>query len=245
MEHLSIYESILSRYLACEDVPAVYRTEEIARKMGTIAEMLLIDNAKFNLTAITDEAEIFHKHILDSVLCAAAIPAVEDGSLLDVGSGAGFPSLPVAAARPDLRVTAMDATAKKCMHMNDTAAAAMISNFVAMSGRAEDFSKTALYREHFDFVTARAVARLPILLELCLPFVKVGGCFIAMKGKSVPDELADSRKCLQKLGGKVENSLEYFVPGDENPRYLLTIRKISPTPAAYPRQYAQIAKKPL
>ena len=201
MEHLSIYESILSRYLACEDVPAVYRTEEIARKMGTIAEMLLIDNAKFNLTAITDEAEIFHKHILDSVLCAAAIPAVEDGSLLDVGSGAGFPSLPVAAARPDLRVTAMDATAKKCMHMNDTAAAAMISNFVAMSGRAEDFSKTALYREHFDFVTARAVARLPILLELCLPFVKVGGCFIAMNSTQ---KKRDTRIKRQK---KVKNLL--------------------------------------
>ena len=245
MEHLSIYENLAERYLGCESVPAEYRTEEIARKMGTIAEMLLIDNAKFNLTAITDEAEIFHKHILDSVLCAAAIPTVEDGSLLDVGSGAGFPSLPIAAARPDLRVTAMDATAKKCMHMNDTAAAAQISNFAAVSGRAEDFSKTALYREHFDFVTARAVARLPILLELCLPFVRVGGCFIAMKGKSAPEELADSRKCLQKLGGKVENSQEYFVPGDENPRYLLTIRKISPTPAAYPRQYAQIAKKPL
>jgi 16S rRNA (guanine527-N7)-methyltransferase len=128
---------------------------------------------------------------------------------------------------------------------NDTAAAGEISNFLAVSGRAEDFSKTALYRESFDFVTARAVARLPILLELCLPFVRVGGCFIAMKGKSAPEELADSRKCLQKLGGKVENSQEYFVPGDENPRYLLTIRKISPTPAAYPRQYAQIAKKPL
>ena len=245
MERLSIYENTISRYLACEDVPTEYRTEEIARQMGTIAEMLLIDNAKFNLTAITDEAEIFHKHILDSVLCAAAIPAVEDGSLLDVGSGAGFPSLPVAAARPDLRVTAMDATAKKCLHMNDTAAEAQISNFAAVSGRAEDFSKTALYREHFDFVTARAVARLPILLELCLPFVKVGGCFIAMKGKTAPEEMEDSRKCLQKLGGKIEESRKYFVPGDENPRYLLTIRKISPTPAAYPRQYAQIAKKPL
>ena len=112
MEHLSIYESIISRYLGCESVPAEYRTEEIARRMGTIAEMLLIDNAKFNLTAITDEAEIFHKHILDSVLCASALGAVEDGSLLDVGSGAGFPSLPIAASRQDLRVTAMDATAK-------------------------------------------------------------------------------------------------------------------------------------
>ena len=245
MEHLSIYESTISHYRACESVPEAYRTEEIARRMGVIAEMLLIDNAKFNLTAITDEAEIFHKHILDSVLCAAVPDTVEDGSLLDVGSGAGFPSLPIAAARPDLRVTAMDATAKKCMHMNDTALAADISNFVAMSGRAEDFSRTKMYRESFDFVTARAVARLPILLELCLPFVKVGGCFIAMKGKSAPEELEDSRKCLQKLGGKMENSRKYFVPGDENPRYLLTIRKISPTPAAYPRQYAQIAKKPL
>ena len=131
------------------------------------------------------------------------------------------------------------------MHMNDTAAAAQISNFVAVSGRAEEFSRTKLYREQFDFVTARAVARLPILAELCLPFVRVGGCFIAMKGKTAPEELEDSIHGLQKLGGKVEDSRKYFVPGDENPRYLLTIRKISPTPAAYPRQYAQMAKKPL
>jgi 16S rRNA (guanine527-N7)-methyltransferase len=245
MEHLSIYDDILHRYAACESVPAEFRNGEIARRMGVIAEQLLIDNEKFNLTAITDPEEIFYKHILDSAICADLLPSQEDVTLLDVGSGAGFPSLPIAACRENVRVTAMDATAKKCMHMNDTAASAEISNFAAVSGRAEDFSKTKLYREQFDFVTARAVARLPILLELCLPFVKVGGCFIAMKGKTAPEEMEDSRKCLQKLGGKIENSRKYFVPGDENPRYLLTIRKISPTPAAYPRQYAQIAKKPL
>ena len=245
MDHLSIYEDTIRRFAEFDGVPAPFRTEEIARRMGAIVEQLLIDNEKFNLTAITDPAEIFHKHILDSVLCAAALPDVAGKSLLDVGSGAGFPSLPIAAAWPDLRVTAMDATAKKCMHMNDTAAAAQISNFVAVSGRAEEFSRTKLYREQFDFVTARAVARLPILAELCLPFVRVGGCFIAMKGKTAPEELEDSIHGLQKLGGKVEDSRKYFVPGDENPRYLLTIRKISPTPAAYPRQYAQMAKKPL
>ena len=245
MDHLSIYEDTIRRFAEFDGVPAPFRTEEIACRMGAIVEQLLIDNEKFNLTAITDPAEIFHKHILDSVLCADVIPAEEDVTLLDVGSGAGFPSLPIAACRPNVRVTAMDATAKKCMHMNDTAAAAQISNFVAVSGRAEEFSRTKLYREQFDFVTARAVARLPILAELCLPFVKVGGCFIAMKGKTAPEELEDSIHGLQKLGGKVEDSRKYFVPGDENPRYLLTIRKISPTPAAYPRQYAQMAKKPL
>ena len=245
MDHLSIYEDTIRRFAEFDGVPAPFRTEEIARRMGAIVEQLLIDNEKFNLTAITDPEEIFYKHILDSVLCAAALPDVAGKSLLDVGSGAGFPSLPIAAAWPDLRVTAMDATAKKCMHMNDTAAAAQISNFVAVSGRAEEFSRTKLYREQFDFVTARAVARLPILAELCLPFVRVGGCFIAMKGKTAPEELEDSIHGLQKLGGKVEDSRKYFVPGDENPRYLLTIRKISPTPAAYPRQYAQMAKKPL
>ena len=245
MDHLSIYEDTIRRFAEFDGVPAPFRTEEIARRMGAIVEQLLIDNEKFNLTAITDPEEIFYKHILDSVLCADVIPAGEDVTLLDVGSGAGFPSLPIAACRENVRVTAMDATAKKCMHMNDTAAAAQISNFVAVSGRAEEFSRTKLYREQFDFVTARAVARLPILAELCLPFVKVGGCFIAMKGKTAPEELEDSIHGLQKLGGKVEDSRKYFVPGDENPRYLLTIRKISPTPAAYPRQYAQMAKKPL
>ena len=113
MDHLPIYEDMLRRFAACEEIPAPFRTEEIACRMGAIVEQLLIDNEKFNLTAITDPEEIFYKHILDSVLCAAALPDVAGKSLLDVGSGAGFPSLPIAAAWPDLRVTAMDATAKK------------------------------------------------------------------------------------------------------------------------------------
>ena len=244
MDHLPIYEDMLRRFAACEEIPAPFRTEEIACRMGAIVEQLLIDNEKFNLTAITDPEEIFYKHILDSVLCADVISAGEDVTLLDVGSGAGFPSLPIAAALPKWRITALDATAKKCAHMRSAAARAQLANFSAINGRAEDVARTAS-REKYDFVTARAVANLPVLAELCLPLCRVGGFFLAMKGKSAADEIAAAAQGIETLGGKVVSCAEYRVPGDENPRFMVLIEKVRPTPAAYPRQYGVITKKPL
>lgn len=239
-------------YISSAEIPAEFKTDILADKAAAIVATLLENNAKFNLTAITAPEEVLHKHILDSLLAAQALRALlppqtaaHRATLLDVGSGAGFPSLPIAAALPELSVTALDATAKKCAHMRSAAAAAELGNFRAVSGRAEELAHDGMCRERFDFVTARAVANLPVLAELCLPFVRVGGVFLAMKGKSAPDELAAAAQGIARLGGKCESSTQYFVPGDDAPRYFLTIRKISATPAAYPRQYAQITKKPL
>ena len=243
-----------ARILASELVPEAFRDEEIAESLSLIAQKLIEDNAKFNLTAITEEEDVFEKHILDSLLCAEAIrpeyqARTEPGEpalrLLDVGSGAGFPSLPIAAALPMLSVTALDSTAKKCRHMNDTATAASISNFVALTARAENLAKNSDYREQYDFVTARAVAQLPVLCELCLPFVAPGGLFVAMKGKTGPEEADRAAHALSVLGAYVEEIRPYTIPRDENPRYLLLIRKNSPTPALYPRNYSQISKNPL
>ncbi|MGM9652353.1 MAG: 16S rRNA (guanine(527)-N(7))-methyltransferase RsmG [Eubacteriales bacterium] len=240
--------SFARMYLELPELPDEFRTPELAAQMASLAETLLSDNQKFNLTAITEPREVLVKHILDSLLCARLIAGVltpQDTTLLDVGSGAGFPALPIAAAIPQLAVAAIDSTARKCVHMNDSAAEAEIPNFAALAARAEILALNQDYREKYDFVTARAVANLPVLSELCLPFVRPGGLFIAMKGKSAPEEERAAAHAIASLGGKIEEERRYFVPGDESPRYFLLIRKISPTPAAYPRHFAQISKKPL
>lgn len=236
-----------NRCLTDAQIPVPFRREEIASALGVIAEQLLSDNARFNLTAITEPEEVFRRHLLDSLLCAEAIAALSPAGkrLLDVGSGAGFPALPIAAALPELAVLAMDSTEKKCRHMTQTAEAAGIRRFSALCGRAEDFGRNPTHRERYDFVTARAVARLPILSELCLPLLAPGGTFLAMKGKTAPEEMRDAQSALRLLGAECEGATEYRIPGDENARYLVRIRKVRPTPEAYPRHYSQIAKKPL
>jgi len=230
-------------------LPERFRQDtDLPGRLAVIAESLMETNKKFNLTAITDPDGIVAKHIMDSLVAAEAVAeAAGEGktTLLDVGSGAGFPSMPIAAALPNISVTALDSTAKKCNYMNETATAAGIGNFTALCGRAEEIAQSADKRESFDFATARAVANLPVLLELCLPFVKVGGVFFALKGSHAPEEIAASKKALEKLGGVLESVFEYRIPGDDAPRYLLAVRKTAPTPMAYPRHYSQIAKKPL
>lgn len=242
-----------AQYLADPAIPPEYRLRVLADRCAVITEKLLEDNEKFNLTAITDPTDVLYRHILDSLLCARTVANWADSAgctrprLIDVGSGAGFPSLPIAAAEDRVRVLALDATAKKCRHMADSADAAGLLNYASISGRAEELAQDPLHRESFDVATARAVANLPVLAELCLPFVKPGGCFIAMKGASAPEELAAAQSAIDRLGGDADaiEMREYTVPGDPNPRFFLIIPKKSPTPAEYPRQYAQIKKNPL
>lgn len=231
-------------------LPARFREDPaLASRLAVIAECLIAGNARFNLTAITEPDAIVEKHIMDSLIAADAIAAITDGApvrLLDVGSGAGFPALPIAAALPHVSVTALDSTAKKCTYMNETAAAAGIANFTAVSGRAEELSAVgAPMRALFDFVSARAVANLPVLCELCLPFLKTGGTFIALKGANAPAEITAAKGAIAKLGAALVGAQEYHIFSDDTPRYLVTIAKTAPTPAAYPRQYSRIAKKPL
>jgi len=245
-------EGFARAYLELPALPDAFRTPQIAEKMTVIARALLINNRKFNLTAIRQPEEVLSKHILDSLLAAREIAQLcEQGlipaapRLLDVGSGAGFPSLPVAAALPECRVIAMDATAKKCRHISETASAAGITTLSAVSGRAEDLAFRDGYRAAFDVVTARAVAALPVLAELCVPFLRTGGIFLSMKGQSGPREAREAARALSLLGAEEAGCITYTVPGDDAPRYLLLFRKVRPTPPAYPRPYAQILKRPL
>lgn len=239
-------------------VPLLYRTfeacglghhltRERAEKLAFLAQYLVSENEKYNLTAVTDEREIILKHYADSAAPASLFP--KGARVLDVGCGAGFPSLVLALVRPDLRITALDATEKRVRYVAAAAQQLGLTNLETVCMRAEDGARPgAPMRESFDTVTARAVARLPILCELCLPFVRVGGSFIAMKGSGGVAETEEAGSAISVLGGKLISAREEVLDdgqGGQMTRTTVQILKASPTPAAYPRHYSKISKKPL
>ena len=213
-------------------------------KFYFLMQHMLEVNKSMNLTAIKDEKAILALHFADSLTVADFLP--ENAKIIDVGCGAGFPSLPLGIARPDLRITALDSTEKRIKYVQNTANLLEIPHFEAIAARAEDFGKGKC-REGFDFVTARAVAALPVLTELCLPLVKCGGSFIAMKAKRGEAELADAERAIERLGGKIKQikSIELKGTGGNEERLLIEIEKIKKTPLEFPRAYAKILKKPL
>ena len=206
---------------------------------------MLEENEKYNLTAITEVDKIILNHYADCASIASLIP--KGASIIDVGCGAGFPTLPLAILREDLKITAVDSTAKRIAYVDESARLLGLTNVTALTMRAEDGGKDPKFRESFDFATARAVANMRVLTELCLPFVKVGGTFIAMKGKNAQFELSEAKKAISLLGGRDTHCEEITLKGDdENASHpLVIIKKKEKTPASYPRPFAQISKKPL
>lgn len=204
------------------------------------ASLLVEWNQKINLTAITQPEEIEDKHFIDSLLLAAQ-PEIE-GNLVDVGSGAGFPGLVAKIYQPALGVTLMEPTGKRVRFLQELSAQLGLSMEIAKE-RAEEAARKR-WRESFTCATARAVASLPALCEYCLPLVKPGGVFIAMKGSDAEAELAKSHGALQKLGGKYRETRSFTLP-DGSARALIVIEKVAATPAVYPRNGGRIAKTPL
>ena len=200
-------------------------------------ENLVIEtNEKFNLTNITTEPDFTIKHIIDSVL---ALPLIPNGArVLDIGAGAGFPSVPLAICREDISITAIDSTEKKINFIIKVASDLNIKNIKAQSIRAEEFK----VNDKFDCVVARAVASLQVLLELALPLLKVGGIFIAYK--ATDEEIKDGKNALSVLGGEIEKVEKLSLPNGDN-RCFIVIKKVKETPSKYPRQYSIIKKKPL
>lgn len=200
-------------------------------------------NEKINLTAITEDKEVAVKHFADSLLPLTMAALPEGARLVDVGSGAGFPSLPMALVRGDLKVTFLDSLQKRLTFL-----AGLTEKLGVAAGtlhaRAEDAGRDAAHRERYDIATARAVANLATLSEYCLPLVKVGGVFLALKGSNGREELAAAESAIQKLGGRVEKVVDYAIPGGDG-RVLVVIRKEKPTPKQYPRAGGAIKKKPL
>ena len=223
-------------------------SESLAQKLYELSDCLLTTNKIHNLTAIREEEDVMVKHFIDSIVLSRALP--EGASVVDVGCGPGFPSLPIAIYRPDLKILGIDSTAKKINYVNTTAKTLGLDNIEAVSARAEAMAHIDDLRESFDVATARAVASLPVLCEICLPFVKIGGLFVAMKAQSATEELLASKNAIEKCGGEFVDVIELKLrhrKGDvaEETRNLIIIKKIRNTPEIYPRDYAKISKKPL
>ena len=211
-----------------------------------LTERMLEENEKYNLTAIREPEKIALLHYADCATLSAMLP--KGASVIDVGCGAGFPTLPLAILRPDLSILAVDSTEKRVRYVEETARLLGLENVTARTMRAEDGAKDPLLREHFDVACARAVAEMRILCELCLPFVRVGGEMIAMKGRQAAHEVQGAKKAISLLGGRLlsvdETPLHSSTLGEMG-RGIVRIRKERKTPADYPRAYAQISKKPL
>ena len=214
-----------------------------AQRLDLYAQRLVAWNEKMNLTGITDPDGILEKHFIDSIEPLRFVEIPRNARVIDVGTGAGFPGLPLLIARPDLDLTLADSLHKRLVFLKDVLhGCGLVAERV--HERVEILGKDPDYREQYDIATARAVAPLPVLCEYCLPLVKVGGNFLAMKGASGEEELAAARGAIKKLGGAYKETRTLHLPGGDT-RTLILCQKISQTPTAYPRNGGKIAKSPL
>lgn len=222
-----------------------YVAPDTAKQFELLFELLKDANEKFNLTSISSEEDVIFKHFADCATVLGYIP--ENSKVLDVGTGGGFPSFPIAILRPDTDVLAIDSTEKKIRYVNETADSLTLDNLEALTARAEDLAKNKKYFQKFDIVISRAVGNLRILSELCIPFVKLGGSFIAMKGPSAHNELEEAKNAYKTLGCELvsDNGITLKNNGDSLDRHILIFKKTKPTPPAYPRAFSQMTKKPL
>lgn len=228
-------EFILNEFNKCD----IKLSTEQAEKFVKLYEFLVEYNQNVNLTAITDFEEVVIKHFVDSVLPFTMADIKENSSFIDVGTGAGFPSIPLMIVRPDFKGTLLEALNKRCVFLEKACELVGIKANVA-HGRAEDYAKEK--RECFDFATARAVAAMPVVSEYCMPYVKTGGKFIALK--SVNEDIEQSKNAIKILGGKITEVKDYTITNGDN-RRLFVVEKISQTPTKYPRNPSMIKKKPL
>ncbi len=219
-------------------------TDGQCESLDIIGECLAEKNQVMNLTALTDEKGVGLLHFWDS-LTLLDTNLFKNASVIDVGCGGGFPSLPLALCSENCVITSNDATAKKLTYVAETAEKSGITNIRTLCGRAEELAVKAEYRENFDIAVARGVARLNVLSEWCLPFVKVGGYFVAMKGEKGKEEADEAKKAISVLGGEMVNIMQFKVPEYDYLHTLVVIKKVKQTPKTYPRRNSQIQKKPL
>ena len=210
-----------------------------ARRLCDFGEAVVKQNEVMNLTAITEPAQVAKLHLLDS-LSVLKTADLKDKRLIDVGCGAGFPGVPVKIACPEVKLTLLDSLGKRMTWLEQILPTLGV-DAECVTARAEEFAQQR--REHYDFATSRAVARLNILLELTAPFVKVGGAVLAMKGSAAREELAEAKNAISKLGLKLETVADF--PVDGTAHSVIVLRKVKATPAQYPRRYAKIKQAPL
>lgn len=211
----------------------------------TYLQLLVEWNEKMNLTAITDAPSVYLKHFYDSISAAFYVDLTDKNSICDVGAGAGFPSIPLKICFPQLAVTIVDSLNKRISFLNHLAEQLQLTEVTFVHARAEEFGQNNQYREQFDIVTARAVARLSVLSELCVPLVKVGGLFIAMKGAAAEEEYEDSKHALTVLGAKIREKHSFLLPIEDSERHIFLFDKVKKTPKKYPRKPGVPNKTPI
>jgi 16S rRNA (guanine527-N7)-methyltransferase len=216
-------------------------TEKQIQQFRLYYKTLVTWNQKMNLTAITDKEEVYLKHFYDSISIAFDFP-FDNQSIVDVGAGAGFPSIPLKIIYPNIKVTIVDSLTKRITFLNHLFSVLEVSNCQAFSARAEEYALA--HRESYDIVTARAVAKLSILDELCLPLVKVNGHFLVLKGLKAKEELKEAKQGIIKLGGHIEKEVSFTLNKDHH-RSNIIIKKVKATPKTYPRMFSKIKKQPL
>ncbi len=233
-------EALLTQGAAQLDVPlSAQQVTQFLTYQALLAEW----NEKMNLTAITEPQEVITKHFLDSL--AAAKYLAQGARVVDVGTGAGFPGLPLKIARADLSVTLLDSLNKRLLFLEEVTRTLSLSDVTLLHKRAEEGGRDPQLREAFDVAVSRAVANLRVLCELCLPYVKTGGLFIAYKGPDMAEELAEAQPTIHVLGGKLAETVPVHLPQSDLQHQLIMIKKVRQTPAKYPRQFAKITKSPI
>ena len=220
-------------------------TDRVLDDFSIYREILVDWNQKMNLTGIEEEKEVFIKHFLDSVSAVTKGYINEKSSIIDVGTGAGFPGLPLKICYRDIELTLLDSLNKRINFLQEVSNSIQLENIKFIHGRAEDFGKSEEYREQYDIATARAVAGLPILMELCVPFVKVGGYFICLKGPNANLELEESKKAMDVLGVEFIEKIDIDLPEIDLEHNILVFKKIKNTPEKYPRKAGKPSKNPI
>ena len=218
--------------------------EKALKRFENYYNFLVEYNQHTNLTSITEKNDVIIKHFLDSIILTKFFELNSDTKLIDVGTGAGFPGVPIKIANPEINLTLLDSLNKRIIFLNKLLEKLNLIAEVFHS-RAEECGKNKNFREKFNIVTSRAVAKLTVLSEYCLPLLKVGGFFVSLKGSNVEDELEESAKSIKVLGGKIERVEKFDLPEEKGSRSLVIIKKVSSTPAKYPRSNSSISKSPI
>ena len=220
-------------------------TEQQLEQFKTYYEMLIEKNKVMNLTAITEKDEVIDKHFIDSISLNKAVDTTKPLKILDLGTGAGFPGIPLKIAYPNLKITLLDSLNKRIKFLQEVIDELGLQEIEGIHGRAEDFAKQPAYREQYDLCVSRAVANLATLSEYCLPYVKEGGCFISYKSGAVEEEVNQSKEAITELGGRIKEVIAFTLPKTDIERTFVVIEKVKKTPKKYPRKAGLPSKEPL